>query len=52
MQIFINELNKDKIINKEMAVGFLQMLSCVAPHISDELISLILNKEISSYSMK
>ncbi len=49
MQVFINELYKDNKLTKEMATGFLTMLSCVAPHISDELHSLINNVEETLY---
>ena len=51
MQIFINEVSQEKTLTKEMAVGFLQLLSCVAPHISDELISFILEETVTSYNM-
>ena len=37
LMIFINETYKSKIITKEMTKGFLQLLSCISPHISDEI---------------
>ncbi len=44
LMVFINEVYKEKEITKSMAKGFLQLLSCIAPHISDEINSII-NKE-------
>jgi leucyl-tRNA synthetase len=41
--VFINHLYKDSAINKEIANGFIQILSCIAPHISEEL-----NEQIGS----
>ncbi len=49
MQVFINEAFKDAAMTKEMAVGFLQILSCIAPHISDELASIITGEEKSLF---
>ncbi len=45
MQVFINETYKDSTINKEIATGFLTMLSCVAPHIADELYSKLIGED-------
>lgn len=47
MMIFINYIYKNKRISKEMAIKFLQILSCFAPHISDEIYSKLKNKKIS-----
>ncbi len=49
MQVFINELYKDTTINNEIAIGFLTMLSCVTPHIADELYSIITKEEKTLY---
>lgn len=49
MMIFINESFKDFKYTKEMALGFLQILSCIAPHICDEISTIILNKETILY---
>ncbi len=50
MMIFMNEVYKDNIITKKMSIGFLQVLSCIAPHISDELYSFIVGKEDTLYA--
>ncbi len=39
MMIFINHLYKEPIISNDLTKGFLQLLSCVAPHIADEIFS-------------
>ncbi len=49
MQVFVNELYKDSVINREIAIGFLTMLSCIAPHISDELYSVIIGEQKTLY---
>lgn len=51
MMVFINEGYKDPIISKEMTIGFLQILSCIAPHITDEIYSLIINEQKTLYGM-
>ncbi len=49
MQVFVNELYKDSTINKDIAIGFLTMLSCIAPHIADELYSQIIGEDKTLY---
>ncbi len=51
MMVFINEVYKDRIISKEIGIGFLQLLSCVAPHISDELYSQVIGEEKTIYNV-
>ena len=50
MMIFINAANKENIIPKKYAEGFLQLLNPVAPHITEELWSELKNKESITYS--
>ncbi|NQX83516.1 MAG: class I tRNA ligase family protein [Mycoplasmataceae bacterium] len=52
MMIFINSLYKESSLTKEMAVGFLQVLSCISPHIADEIHLLITGKNKTLYGMK
>ncbi|BDV02251.1 MAG: hypothetical protein HPAVJP_1400 [Candidatus Hepatoplasma vulgare] len=47
MMIFINTVYKNPRISKEMAIKFLQILSCFAPHISDEIYSKIKRQQKS-----
>ena len=41
MMVFINEVYKVKKISKEYAEGFIKMISCITPHIGEEMWSLI-----------
>ncbi len=52
MMIFINEAYKDNVLSLEIIVGFLKLLSCIAPHISDEIYSQIINEEKWLYGEK
>ena len=45
MMVFMNHLYKESVINSEIAVGFLKLLSCVTPHITDELNEIINQKK-------
>ncbi len=49
MMIFINECYKQEKIYKEYAVNFIKMLSCYAPHLCEEMFSILTGKEGISY---
>lgn len=49
LMIFINEVYKEKEISKEMTKGFLQLLSCISPHISDEINYIVFSKNETLY---
>lgn len=49
MMIFINECYKQEKIYKEYAVNFIKMLSCYAPHICEEMYSIITGKTGITY---
>lgn len=50
MMIFINECYKVDFVPKKYALGFLQLLNPVAPHITEELWHLLGNEDTIAYS--
>ena len=49
MMIFINDVYKLGKVNKDMLKGFIQMLSCFAPHLGEELFHDLTGKETVTY---
>ena len=50
MMIFINAANKENILPKEYAEGFLKLLNPVPPHITEELWNMLGHTESIAYS--
>ncbi len=50
MMIFVNDVYKLGKINKEMLISFTKMLSCFAPHLGEELHSILTGEETLAYS--
>lgn len=51
MMIFINDCYKVESIYREYALNFIKMLSCVAPHICEEMYSLLTGKECIAHEI-
>ncbi len=49
MMIFINECYKQKKVYRPYALNFIKMLSCFAPHVSEEIYSTLTGKETITY---
>lgn len=49
MMIFINDCYKAKAIYRPYALNFIKMLSCVAPHMCEEMYSTLTGKETIAY---
>ena len=49
MMIFINEVYKVKKISREYAEGFIKMLSCITPHLGEEMWNLLDHKNTIAY---
>ena len=49
LMIFVNEVNKVSIFPKEYRIGFLKLLNPIAPHITEELWSMMGNDNTISY---
>ncbi len=49
MMIFINECYKNKTVYREYAFNFVKMLSCIAPHVGEELWQVLGHENTVSY---
>ncbi|WP_321388538.1 leucine--tRNA ligase [uncultured Enterococcus sp.] len=49
LMVFVNEANKAEVLPYEYVVGFVQLLAPIAPHISEELWSILGNEESLTY---
>jgi len=47
MMVFINTIYKEKTLSKDTAIKFTQLLSCIAPHIAEEIHEKFLDGNIS-----
>lgn len=50
MMVFLNEANKAKVFPREYAEGYLQLLAPIAPHLAEELWSMLGHDETISYA--
>ena len=49
MMVFINEVYKNGSCPKEFAEGFVKMLSCIAPHVGEEMWQILGHTESIAY---
>lgn len=49
LMIFVNEAYKVETVYREYAIGFVKMLACFAPHLGEELYTMLTGKEGISY---
>ena len=49
MMIFINDCYKEEKVYKEYAINFIQMLSCFAPHMGNEIYEILTSKQDLAY---
>ena len=49
MMIFINDCYKEEKVYKEYAINFIQMLSCFAPHMGNEIYEILTGKQDLAY---
>ena len=50
MMIFVNDCYKNGKINRKMAVGLVQALSCFAPHLGEEMYHILTGEDTVTYS--
>jgi leucyl-tRNA synthetase len=50
MMIFINDVYKAPTIPKDYLKGFVQLLSCVAPHLGEELWSILMETKLLAHA--
>lgn len=49
MMVFVNEANKAKALNREMAEGFVKLLAPIAPHMMEEIWQVLGHNDSISY---
>ncbi len=50
MMIFVNDCYKNKVVSKDMAIGFVKLLACFAPHLGEELYQYLTGEESVAYA--